>query len=92
MATNIHEPVPASTGAAAQSGAARQTRPRSGWLKAAAGIAVWVLVLVVFQQGLQRGIGFSPEEAWVLAIGLMTMIGMLIGLLLVVAGALASDM
>lgn len=91
MATNAQETVRPSTAEATRSTGARRISPPTGWLKALAGVGVWVLVLVAFQQGLQRGIGFSPDEAWVLALGLMTMIGMLIGLLLVVSIALRAD-
>jgi hypothetical protein len=64
---------------------------RPEWLRALAGVALWALVLVLFQQGLQRGIGFSQAEAWTLAGSLMIMAGMLIGLLLVVGTVLTGD-
>lgn len=64
---------------------------RPGWLRALAGVVVWALVLVLFEQGLQRGIGFSPTEAWTLAASLMLMAAMLIGLLLVVGSVLTDD-
>ena len=64
---------------------------RPGWVRALAGVGLWALVLVLFQQGLQRGIGFSPAEAWMLAGSLMLMAGMLIGLLLVVGTVLRGE-
>jgi hypothetical protein len=55
------------------------------------GVVIWAVVVVAFQQLWQRGFGFSAEEAWALSIGLMTMIGMLIGLMLIVATTLKGD-
>jgi hypothetical protein len=64
---------------------------KPGWLRAVVGVALWALVAVLFEQGLQRGIGFSPTEAWTLAGSLMLMAAMLIGLLLVVGSVLTGD-
>jgi hypothetical protein len=89
---NAHAPMqPRSADIVPATPTAHRAAARPGRLRALAGVAVWALVLVLFELGLQRGIGFSPVEAWTLAGSLMVMAAMLIGLLLVVGSVLMRD-
>lgn len=89
---NVHAPLQTTaTDIVPATATAHRAAARPGWLRALAGVALWAVVVVLFEQGLQRGLGFSPTEAWTLAVSLMLMAAMLIGLLLVVGSVLTRD-
>ncbi|MGH2583323.1 MAG: hypothetical protein ACRDJE_00240 [Dehalococcoidia bacterium] len=60
-------------------------------LRALSAVTVWALAVIGLAQLWQWGFGFPTGDAWALAIGPMTMIGMLILLMVIVIGALRRE-
>jgi hypothetical protein len=55
-------------------------------------LAIWGAIVVGLEQVWYRGFGFTVAESWALSVGLMTMIGMLIGLVTFAGRILESDL
>jgi hypothetical protein len=91
---SVHVPAdrrPERTAETAEERPAGRKVPSPLLLRALSAVIVWALAVTGLAQLWQWGFGFPTGDAWALAIGLMTMIGMLILLMVIVIGAIRRE-